>query len=369
VGTISTDGKSFKIVSTKYDGIKCEGTGTAVGQPMEYASETCMQVGLKYNKAVTFAVGNLPKYTPTGPTVVSAKFGVSDTTCSSPTSWTAYGGCYPSPDPKNPFIKDTCYAGNSASTSVYYSDKMCTSATGVVALSLLSPTLDACSGNFGSRGQQSLFKSGEGQESLFESTSCYGLPADSSTNKAACFSATERLTLEGGGSKMLSEVSVGDRVLTADAQGVLSYSPVVFLPHGANVHETVFVELATTGGKLLKATPMHLLQTCTGDLARAGTLEAGACLKTVDGNETVESVARVTAKGIYTAVTENEFLVVNGVVASPFAVAHGITHAFYSLHRTLYKLAPSFMKSPAVVTANALLGPAAVLGMGFIVSK
>jgi len=165
-------------------------------------------------------------------------------------------------------------------------------------------------------------------------------------------------------------VAIGDRVLTANADGALSYSPVVFLPHGANSQDAEFVELVTSGGKNLKATPMHLVQTCGGALAYAGGLKAGNCLMTVDGDESVKSVARVAAKGLHTAVTENEFLVVNGVVASPFAVAHGITHAFYGLHRALYKLVPSFMKSPAVVTANALLGYAAVLGgMGFVSSK
>jgi len=189
------------------------------------------------------------------------------------------------------------------------------------------------------------------------------------TIAASCFSGLDTVALEGGVSKPLAEVAVGDRVLTTNADGALSYSPVVFLPHGANAQDSEFVEVTTLGGKRLKATPMHLLRSCSGYLVFAGNLEKGSCLKTIDGDEFVESAVRVIAKGLYTAVTENEFLVVNGVVASPFAVAHEVTHAFYSLHRALFRLAPSLMKSPMMVTANALLGSAAVFCMGVVSSK
>jgi hypothetical protein len=46
--------------------------------------------------------------------------------------------------------------------------------------------------------------------------------------------------------------------------------------------------------------------------------------------ETVTNVTLdLTAGGIYTAVTEREYLVVDGIVASPFALAHGIAHSFF----------------------------------------
>ena len=51
---------------------------------------------------------------------------------------------------------------------------------------------------------------------------------------------------------------------------------------------------------------------------------------TKDGEEKVsETTINVDRNGIYTAVTENEFLVVDGIVASPFALAHGIAHSFF----------------------------------------
>ena len=68
--------------------------------------------------------------------------------------------------------------------------------------------------------------------------------------------------------------------------------------------------------------------------------DAYECLWTVDGAEAVVSatLAPVAKRGIYSGVTlDNEFLVVNGVVASPFILAHGIVDAYYGAHRALYR--------------------------------
>jgi Hint module len=50
-------------------------------------------------------------------------------------------------------------------------------------------------------------------------------PSTSSFDKD-CFSGSETVTLESGGSKVLSEVVLGDRILTSDVAGDLSYSEV-----------------------------------------------------------------------------------------------------------------------------------------------
>jgi len=174
----------------------------------------------------------------------------------------------------------------------------------------------------------------------------------------ACFSGDDTLTLESGEAKRLSEVAIGDKVQTADANGVLSFSEVVALPHAANNKLASFVNVATASGKSVKATKMHLLQQCDGSLAYAGSLAVGDCLRTVDGDEAVAAVSMTIAEGIYTAVTNNEFLVVNGIVASPFAVTHGLTNAYYNVHRLVAKVLPSALKSPLVLAANAFLGGA-----------
>jgi len=185
-----------------------------------------------------------------------------------------------------------------------------------------------------------------------------------SDDEATCFSGMDTVQLESGETKALSEVQVGDRVLSADAQGALSYSDVVFLPHSANNKAATFVNIVTEGGKALKATKTHLVQTCSGELAYAGALKTGDCLRTADGEDLISATSVTKAEGIYSVVAQNEFVVVSGVVASPFAFAHGATNAVYNMHRALYKVAPALLKSSAVVSANAALGSAAVFAAG-----
>ena len=183
---------------------------------------------------------------------------------------------------------------------------------------------------------------------------CYS--ASSSSSDDVCFSGDDSVTLESGATKLFSELVIGDNVQTADANGALSFSNVVALPHAVNNKLASFVNVVTASGKSLKATKMHLLQQCDGSLAYAGSLSKGDCLRTVDGDEAVTALSMTKAEGIYTAVTTNEFLVVNGIVASPFAVTHGLVNSFYNLHRTVAKFMPTALASPLALAVNAFLG-------------
>ena len=111
--------------------------------------------------------------------------------------------------------------------------------------------------------------------------------------------------------------------------------------------------MVTASGKSLKATKMHLIQQqCDGSLTYAGSLSEGDCLRTVDGDDAVIALSMTKATGIYTAVTTNEFLVVNGIVASPFAMTHALVNSFYNLHRIVAKFMPSIFALPSVLAVN-----------------
>lgn len=56
--------------------------------------------------------------------------------------------------------------------------------------------------------------------------------ADDDDGDASCFSGDDLVTLETGDAIRLSEVRIGDRILSASKDGVSSFSDVVFLPHG-----------------------------------------------------------------------------------------------------------------------------------------
>ena len=196
--------------------------------------------------------------------------------------------------------------------------------------------------------------SGTSRKGQCDTTSSSSPSSSSSDN--VCFSGDDSVTLESGAAKLFSEVAIGDKVQTADATGALSFSNVVALPHAVNKKLASFVDVVTASGKSLKATKMHLLQQCDGSLAYAGSLSKGDCLRTVDGDEAVTALSMTKAEGIYTAVTTNEFLVVNGIVASPFAVTHGLVNSFYNLHRTVAKFMPTALASPLALAVNAFLG-------------
>ena len=182
-----------------------------------------------------------------------------------------------------------------------------------------------------------------------------------------CFSGESTVQLASGATKVMADLQVGDSVLSADASGKLSYSDVAFKPHAANAKAATFVKVTTESGKAVTATPTHLLVACDGSLVQA---RAASCLRTVNGAEAVSSIETFQGKGIYSAVTlDNEFLVVDGVVASPFAMAHGLVNAYYNLHRAVYKTFPSLMKMPAVVSVNSLLGAGAVIAMNAVAAS
>jgi hypothetical protein len=128
----------------------------------------------------------------------------------------------------------------------------------------------------------------------------------------------DMVNVEGGRRKAMADVQVGDRILAANSHGDFSYSDVVFLPHGYNDKITEFIEISTNMNNTVKFTEQHLVKTCSGALAVVGSLKSGACVKTVHGDALLTSINRVKSRGIYTVVTMDEFVVVDGIIASPF---------------------------------------------------
>jgi len=82
------------------------------------------------------------------------------------------------------------------------------------------------------------------------------------------------------------------------------------------------------------------------NLKPASMIKAGECLLNQRGKyEEVESVAMIKLNGVYTVITQEEFIVVSGFVSSPFAVNHYFANKYYNIHRFLYSYVPSLMKT------------------------
>ena len=164
-----------------------------------------------------------------------------------------------------------------------------------------------------------------------------------------CFAAGETLQLESGSFINIEDARVGNRVLAVSSTGQQLFAPIVAIPHAKNDIKTSFTRLATAQGKSISMVDDHLVfaGTCGRKLTLlpAMSVKRGDCLRTIDGDEAVVGVEKHVSRGIYTVVTTEEFLMVSGIMASPFAVTHTPCHLFYHLHRALYCLVPSLLES------------------------
>ena len=146
--------------------------------------------------------------------------------------------------------------------------------------------------------------------------------------------------------------------MAADAAGRISFSEVVFVPHRANRDTAMFVHITTTSGRDIKMTKSHVLPAgaCGSSsplpLKHASLVTVKDCVMTVGGEERVSMVSTILAEGLYTIVTKAEFVVVNGIIASPFAYNHVAGNLYYHIHRFLYDTAPHLLLSPSLRALN-----------------
>lgn len=185
------------------------------------------------------------------------------------------------------------------------------------------------------------------------------LCAQASDDDDVCFAGSETLLLESGERVSIENVSLGDRVQVAAADGALQFADVIALPHEKNNREVSFVELVTATGSL-KATPSHLVMAGACDnimsmkLIRAEDVPSGSCLATSEGSTEVTAAHMTKGYGVYSVVTSHAdgLLVVNGFKASSFAINHLVVNAYYHVHRALYQFAPFLVKGMTSVSAT-----------------
>jgi hypothetical protein len=144
--------------------------------------------------------------------------------------------------------------------------------------------------------------------------------------------------------KYISEVAIGDKVLAFSTNlNSFIYSEVVAVPHDKNDITRDFIKITTSSGKSLTLTPTHLLVSgaCGSaflPLKPARQVKHGHCVMTTSGQELVESVAPIISKGVYTIVTNEEYVVVSGFVASPFETSHYFANIFIGQYMQLHQL-------------------------------
>ncbi len=169
---------------------------------------------------------------------------------------------------------------------------------------------------------------------------------------ASCFAGSEMVILESGLSKPIADVVVGDRIMASNAQGVFTFSDVIIVPHAKNHDRVMFHLISLANGADIRMTGEHLLPvaaSCGADavftVTAAKNVAIDSCVMTINGQSAVVSNNKIAGTGIYTIVTNEEYVVVNGVIASPFAASHAIGNTFYNVYRVLYNYVPGAFKS------------------------
>lgn len=183
--------------------------------------------------------------------------------------------------------------------------------------------------------------------------------SSSSLSIGGCFPGSQMVEMSDNTMRRIDAILVGEMVKTVDAIGRAVTAPVVAIPHPLNHLLTKFIRLETADGGSVTLTPSHLIlafkvpfltsELLCSDIAlssfvlvAAQVLSPGDCLLSSQSGSglPITSGTIVWDKGIYTIVTQEAYVAVNGFVASPFAVTHSVPHAFYNAHRLFFKLAP-----------------------------
>ncbi|EDW85005.1 uncharacterized protein Dwil_GK12833 [Drosophila willistoni] len=168
--------------------------------------------------------------------------------------------------------------------------------------------------------------------------------SDSSTisHVHGCFTPESTAQMENGEKKPLSQLSIGDRVLSMGSNGQPVYSEVIlFMDRNLEQLEN-FVQLHTDGGAVLTVTPAHLISVWQPDSQQLNYVFADRVEEmnyvlvndVVTGELLPQRVIKVTSvhsKGVVAPLTREGTIVVNSVVASCYAVINSQSLAHWGL--------------------------------------
>jgi hypothetical protein len=165
-----------------------------------------------------------------------------------------------------------------------------------------------------------------------------------------CFPASSVVQMETG-SKRMEELSVGDRVLTVDGRGKMTYSPVYMFGHAERDTIAEYVNVQTEAG-VMKLSPLHFIPTNGFNYKYARDLQVGETVLQY-AEKTGQFVSAEVTKlsqsfesGVYNPHTLNGKIVVDGVVAScysnwvldnlfPVSSLHSVYEVVFTPHKLL----------------------------------
>ncbi|XP_068094713.1 sonic hedgehog protein [Hyperolius riggenbachi] len=170
-----------------------------------------------------------------------------------------------------------------------------------------------------------------------------------------CFPGNASVSLEGGGTKAVRDLRLGDRVLAADEEGKLVYSDFLTFLDKQEDEKKVFYAIQTAEHKQgIRLTAAHLLFVPQSPANGSRSLKSVFASDVRPGDQvfladpetmalkvvTVEEVHQEEDVGAYAPVTAHGTLVINGVLASCYAVIeeHHWAHMAFTPLRFAFKL-------------------------------
>lgn len=174
------------------------------------------------------------------------------------------------------------------------------------------------------------------------------------SHQAGCFTGDSTVQTATGATRLLSELQIGDEVLTMTNDGQLRFSKVyMFLDRDDELHRE-FIRIQTENGETIKATPSHLIYTWhendasapshTADFRFADLIRVGDfVLVHVNNTLLPRSVAKITRemhRGVYAPLTYDGTIVVNSIASSCYAVIekHSLAHTAFMPMRSLHRI-------------------------------
>lgn len=73
------------------------------------------------------------------------------------------------------------------------------------------------------------------------------------------------------------------------------------------------------------------------------------------GPQKITSLRNFVGEGVFSLVTNDEYVVVNGVLASPFGISHFWPNLYYNLHRLIFAINPKLVTYSIVRNMGELL--------------
>lgn len=170
-------------------------------------------------------------------------------------------------------------------------------------------------------------------------------------HQTGCFSGSSTVLTSTGETRLLSELKIGERVLSMDSNGKTVFSEVYMFLDRNTDQTREFIKIETDGGASITATPSHLIYVWhtassseTAQYKFAGNIQIDDfVLVNVNGILEPRKVQRIESeihRGVYAPLTYDGTIIVNSISASCYALVdtHSLAHLSLMPMRVYYSM-------------------------------